>query len=333
MKYYDVSQWGDSSGQGSPGTREKDILVDPDTGKIYFLKFSLFKPGRDYKTEYWSEIIAYAIGKYLGFNILEYNLAEKNERFGCISENMVDTESEQLIEGYSILSSCNPAYDPNDKNMRHMYTFSFVCEALKKYGYSRFIPDFIEILIFDAIIGNSDRHQGNWGFIHKRDVSSNENSKSLKSVLKSLRKRKKEDVSKDRISPIYDSGCCLGREFSDEVLAQKLKEPESFDSFIRGSKAELRCDDTPKKKVTHFELLKYIMDSDQSYKTIIENKINEICGIFDDKQLKNIIENIEAEIPEKVKSRCKMSDERKQFIIKVITTRIKKLKELLENVP
>lgn len=333
MKYYDVSQWGDSSGQGSPGTREKDILVDPDTGKIFFLKFSLLKPGRDYKTEYWSEIIAYAIGKYLGFNILEYNLAEKNDRFGCISENMVDTESEQLIEGYSILSSCNPSYDPNDKHMRHMYTFSFVCSALNKYGYGRFIPDFIDILIFDAIIGNSDRHQGNWGFIHKRDISSNENSKSLKSVLKNFRKRKREDVSKDRMSPIYDSGCCLGREFSDEVIIQKLKEPDSFDSFIRGSKAELRCDDTHPKKVTHFELLRFIMDSDQSYKTHIESRINAICNIFKDKQLKSIIENIEAEIPEKVKSRCKMSDERKQFIIKVITTRISKLKELIEDVP
>ena len=246
---------------------------------------------------------------------------------------MVDTESEQLIEGYSILSSCNPSYDPNDKNMRHMYTFSFVCSALNKYGYSRFIPDFIDILIFDAIIGNSDRHQGNWGFIHKREITSNENPKSLKTVFKNLRKRKREDVSKDRISPIYDSGCCLGREFSDDVLIKKLKEPESFDSFIRGSKAELRCDDAPQKKVTHFELLRFIMNSDQTYKSHIENRIKAICDIFKDEQLKNIIENIEAEIPEKVKSRCKMSDERKQFIIKVITTRINKLKELIENVP
>ncbi len=333
MKYYDVSQWGDSSGQGSPGTREKDILVDPDSGKIYFLKFSLLKPGRDYKTEYWSEIIAYTIGKYLEFNILEYNLAEKNDRFGCISENMVDTESEQLIEGYSILSSCNPSYDPNDKNMRHMYTFSFVCKALNKYGYGRFIPNFIEILIFDSIIGNSDRHQGNWGFIHKRDVPSNENSKSLKSVLKNLIKKSREDVSKDRISPIYDSGCCLGREFSDEVIIKMLNEPESFDRFIRKSQAELRCDDNPRKKVTHFELLRFIMNSNETHKTYIENRINNICDIFEEKKLKNIIENIETEIPERVKSRCKMSDERKQFIIKVITTRINKLKELIENVP
>ena len=337
MKYFDVSQWGDSSGQGTLGTREKEILINPDTGKIYFLKYSMCKPGRDYATEYWSEIIAYEIGKYLGFNVLEYDLAEKNGRFGCISENMVDTESEQLTEGHSILTNYDASYNPEDKEMYHMYTFSFVRNALVKYGYGSFINEFINILIFDAIIGNRDRHQSNWGFVHKRNTSNQkeENERYLKKVLMHLkggRKQKEEDLSKDVMSPIYDSGCCLGRELSEEKIRLRLKEKASFDSFIRKSVAELRRDDQPTKKCTHYELLQFVMDLDPNYKTFINNRIKEICDIYDERKLKSIVENIETGIPEKVKMRCKMSDDRKQFIIKIINTRIYKLKELV-NVP
>lgn len=337
MKYFDVSQWGDSSGQSTTGTREKEILINPDSGKICFLKYSMCKKNKDYATEYWSEILAYEIGRYLGFNVLEYDLAEKDGRFGCISENMVDTESEQLIEGHSILTNYDASYNPEDKSMYHMYTFSFVKNALEKYGYGSFINEFINILIFDAITGNRDRHQSNWGFIHKRSTKNQDDEEglSIKKVIKKVVRRHKitEDVSKDVMSPIYDSGCCLGRELSDDNIKLRLKESASFDSFIRKSQAELRRDDQPTKKCTHFELLQFIMDSSESYRTFIEDKIKDICNLYSVGQLENIVNNIERNIPEKVKSRCKMSDERKQFIIKVIDTRINKLKELIKDVP
>lgn len=333
MKHFEVSRWIDSSGQGTMGTREKEILINPDTGKICFLKFSLLKPGRDYKTEYWSEIVASEVGRLLGFNLLEYGLAEKCGRYGCISEIMVDTEIEQLIEGYSILTNYDQSYDPNDKKMRHLYSFRFVCEALTAYGYGRFIFDFIDILIFDAIIGNSDRHQGNWGFIHKRNVEQKmwESQGKIMAVLKRLSPQKnvsKEDMSRDTMAPIYDSGCCLGREFSEEEILLKLNNQDRFDKYIRGSRAELRRDDMPQKKVSHFQLLLYIMSKNKEYSDYIKKRIGEVCSNYNNNEVKNVIYNIDSKLPEKVRARCKMSDERKEFIYKVIDTRIELLLEL-----
>lgn len=339
MKYYDVSHWGDCSGQSTTGTREKEILINPDTEKMCFLKYSMCKPGRDYATEYWSEIIAYEVGRYLGFNVLEYDLAEKNGRFGCISENMVDTDSEQLIEGHSILSNYDASYVPEDKNMYSKYTFSFVKNALTKYGYGAFINNFIDILIFDSIIGNRDRHQSNWGFIHKiaQVVERTEGGdKYIKKVIRKLKNSKQDnidDVSKDVMSPIYDSGCCLGRELTEEKIKIRLSDDNSFNGFIRKSQAELRRDDMPTKKVSHYELLQFVMNMDDSYKQFVEKRIKEICDRYEEKEISNIIENIESCVPGKSKLLCRMSSERKKFVIKVICCRIGKLKELVKNVP
>ncbi len=332
MKYIDVSDWGDSIGQGTTGTREKEILVNPQTNKDCFLKYSMSKPGRDYATEYWSEIIAYEIGKFFGFNVLEYDLAEKDGRFGCISENMVDTDQEQLIEGVSILSAYDSSYNPKDKNMYDRYTFPFVREALNNYGYGKFIFEFIDILIFDAVIGNSDRHQGNWGFIHKRESpEAEQRTKRLKKMFKSLggRSKVKEDKSGDKMAPIYDSGCCLGREFSEEQVSVRLKDSASFDSFIRKGIAELRRADKPEKKIPHTELLSYIMSLDQSYRVHITNRIKGIEERYSPEQIESIVLNIDKGLSKKTLKQCGLSETRKHFICKVIETRLDKLKELI----
>ena len=196
---------------------------------------------------------------------------------------------------------------------------------------------FIDILIFDAIIGNSDRHQGNWGFIHKRNVAEDmrEPQRKIKAVLKRLSPKiflRKEDTSHDTMSPIYDSGCCLGREFSEDEILLRLKNQDRFDKYIKGSRAELRRDDMPRKKVSHFQLLQYIMSVNKEYSDHIKERIDEVSSIYNNNDIKNVVYNIDSKLPEKVRMRCKMSDERKEFIYKVIDRRIKLLSELSVDV-
>lgn len=71
------------------GTRAKKYLQAPD-GKFYYFKRSQYKdptdtkPGKDFKYEFWSEVIASEVGSMLGFNLLKYNIAIDGMIMGCI---------------------------------------------------------------------------------------------------------------------------------------------------------------------------------------------------------------------------------------------------------
>ena len=67
---------------------------------------------------------------------------------------------------------------------------------------------FWDIFIVDAVIGNWDRHNGNWGFLYE------------------------VDTDRMKIAPVYDCGSCLFPQ-ADEVIMQKvLDEQEERDLRI-----------------------------------------------------------------------------------------------------
>lgn len=332
MDFYYVSDWLETSGLATKGTRDKVVLVKPGTEDTYFLKFPMFKPMRDYRPENWSEVIAYEVGTKLGFDVLRYDLAEYKGRVGCISKNMISTEDlESLIEGHQILSSYDPSYDPADQKTKHLYTFEFVCEAIKHFGFSKYINHFLRTLIFDAIIGNSDRHQSNWGIIQSINIEIVENNIGLTDR---IFKRSKQEGRRyifhflNRPTPIYDSGCCLGREFCDDVLQQKLNSPIQFESYIRKGFAELRLNEFPKKQ-THENLLHHLMlIQGGKWKTFIQQEIEKVIHKYNFNELREVVFNIDKSFPDRYRDEYGLSDVRKEFIIRVIDRRINNLKNI-----
>lgn len=320
MPFHHVSDWCEASAQSTKGTRDKLILANPDTGDLYFLKFPMVKPGRDYTPETWSEIIAYQIGTALGFNVLKYELAEHNGRIGCISKNMiVPDRNETLIEGHSILSSFAPDYDPSDKDNYKRYSFSFVRDALIAFQARDYINEFIRILLFDAIIGNSDRHQSNWGIIQTIEIRKS-------GWLKQIEKR----TTVNRPAPIYDSGCCLGREFSEEQIIQHLNKQSKFDKYIRNGLAELRIE-TGADRTSHDRLIQYIRHTNcGEWSLFIESEIKKVITLYDQKEIKEIITNIDCDLPDNIEEKYRMSLPRKEFVFKLIDTRVNNLKNLLQ---
>lgn len=332
MVFYDVSTWLKTSAPSTKGTRDKFVLIKPDTEDTYFLKFPMVREDRDYTPENWSEIIAYEVGTVLGFNVLKYDLAVYEGRVGCISKNMITpTNNESLVEGHSILSRYDSTYDPSNKDTYNRYTFEFVQNALKAYNAEFYVEEFIRTLIFDAIIGNSDRHQSNWGIIQSTiSIEVKPTKKRFKLPFGGVKKNNLQSTIKviKQAAPIYDSGCCLGREFCELQIQQHLDIKSKFDKYIRNGVSELRIGETEKKS-SHEKLLHFIKNTNNGeWDTFIESEIRKVLQIYSPKIIKELILNIDENLPDQYKERYGLTPARKEFIFRVIDTRINNLKNI-----
>lgn len=332
MEFYDVSNWFETSVPSTKGTREKLVLIKPGTEDYYFLKFPMVRVNRDYTPENWSEILAYEIGTALGFKVLRYALAAYKGRIGCISKNMTTTSNnESLVEGHSILSSYDSTYDPSNKNTYNRYTFEFVKNALKAYNATFYIKDFIRTIIFDAIIGNSDRHQSNWGII--QSITASEVRPARKSLNFPFGKSRKNTAGfalkiEYKSAPIYDSGCCLGREFGELQIQQHLDIQSKFDKYIRNGVSELRTGKTLRKP-SHEELIRHIKNANNGeFKAFVEDEIKRVLRTYNPEYINKLILNIDDNLPDQYREKYGLTFARKEFAIRVINTRINNLKNI-----
>lgn len=341
-KFYDITEWNEKPFFNTKGTRNKCVVSNPLDDSIYFFKTSMQKEGKDYKPEFWSEIISSEVGCLLGFNVLEYNIAKHKNEIGCISKSM-NTEEECLTEGVSILTGYDNTYEPESKDSYSVYTFHFIRSAIESFNLGEHIQDIIKTIIFDSIIGNSDRHQENWGFItpYKETVLTGEEANQIFSKLKDRFKQIKDFLTKNEMpkpnvhvkilkmegkyAPIYDSGCCLAREKKEESIIQMLKNKAMLDSFINRGKSEIRWG-VDGIKLNHFDLIRNIRDE---FREIVDSIINNVIYLYDENKIRNIIFNIDNDLPIELKQEYGLSEARKELICLLINERVKRLKNLL----
>jgi hypothetical protein len=344
--FFDITNWVEKPWFQTGGTRNKMIVENPDNRTDYYFKTSLKKAQKDYKYEFWSEIIASEVGISLGFNVLKYDIAFNGKELGCISQSMVTPGVNKLTEGISYLTGYDTTYQPkDDKSSKKQYTFHFILKALKSYNLDRFIENIIEIIVFDSIIGNSDRHQENWGVITEyndvikllEEFSKNKRksffehftyfflsllSKLYRTEFKQVLKEIELTNSSGNFAPIYDSGSSPGREKDEEKVKQILNDKVMMEAFIRRGESEIHWEG---EKLNHFELIKKI---NIEYSENVRKLINRVVERFNYVNIRKIIENIDINVPENARIN-KLSIERKEFILKVITLRFEKLKEII----
>ncbi|MGB5988951.1 MAG: hypothetical protein WBG43_04365 [Marinifilaceae bacterium] len=337
-KYIDASDWNEMTWYNTGGTRDKSILQNPTTGEVYYFKTSLIKPGKEYIHEFWSEIIASEIGRYLEFDLLIYDIAFHNNRIGCISKSMVKEGDNKLTEGISYLKGYGNEYNPESRESKKEYTFQRIKSTFRYFGLEESIYDIIKIIIFDSIIGNSDRHQENWGFILEYDsVISLKKNKLLRFMFRFFLLFKKENkknimdgilenpelFSKGKFAPIYDSGSCLGRELLDEKVSIMLKDNMQMKAYAYRGKSEIHWNGN---KLKYTELIENLLSE---YSEFVIDTIQKLALKFEESDVRSIVENIDLNLPID-KRQFKLPNERKKLIIKLISLRIEKLKEVIK---
>ena len=177
------------------GSEKKKTLIY--NGKKYLVKFP--DPIREknknisYINNAFSEYIGSNIFKMIGFETQNTILGKYNyngkEKIVCACEDFTSDDSE-LFEFEGLALSTNP-----DKKIdTELSDIIDVIEECKMINSSDTKLKFWKMFVVDALIGNTDRHNGNWGFLVNKKTK------------------------KVTFAPIYDCGSCLNPMIEDKEI-------------------------------------------------------------------------------------------------------------------
>ncbi len=177
----------------------------------------------------YSEYVGSNIFSLCGFNtqstILGLYYYHDKEKVVCACLDFTD-EIHELYEFENLALSINP-----DKKIGT--DFLDILEVLKNiYDDDKMLFKFLDMFIIDAFIGNTDRHNGNWGFMYNKKDGTME------------------------FAPIYDNGSCLNPIFEDSEI-EKLDNIE-FKNIAYNVYSCLKIDN---KKIHYFDFIKSMNNS------------------------------------------------------------------------
>ena len=185
----------------SGAEKKFEIIID---GHRYIVKFQKnSEVGLTYN--YVSEYLGSHIFQSIGIPVQETFLGTYNGKNVVVMKNFLEPEDALVAfngVGESSLERDKELYQYTYEDITAMLT-----ENMKSTNVTETIERFWDMFIVDALIGNFDRHGGNWGFI-KRD-------------------------NKYRIAPVYDNGSSLYPKLNtDEKIAEVLASQEEIDKRI-----------------------------------------------------------------------------------------------------
>jgi hypothetical protein len=193
----------------------------------------LFKESIErHPAQYWSEIVAYRVSQFLDVNVPPAFVATYKDNqtgrvvSGALIEWFYDTKNPSFLEykeAGDFLSLMRPGFDRKkgkDHNFQDNVWFLNALSKHDKFIMSKhWLAEYLSMFLFDIIIGNTDRHQDNWGvIIEKTDTKK----------------------GKVRLSPAYDNGTSLGYEILDDKIPQFITNAQQRLAYIYRGKHHIK---------------------------------------------------------------------------------------------
>lgn len=306
----DVSSWrrDEEFAEYPEGARDKTLLYCPSPPLYNFLREGhryLFKRSSSrYAEQFWVEIIAYAIGNKMDIPVPPAFVAydsEKNQSGALIEwflEPVTLLGDEIYIPGGDYCQQYIPSFDRKKGKQHNFETISVIFNALgipwKNY--------WAKTLLFDALIGNTDRHQDNWGII----MTPFQDAVIKKTI---------------RIAPVFDNGTSMGH----EILFQSFKKFEDnnyLEKYILRGCHHLKWSLNDIKPMRHIDMIKKYAEIHPETRRIMIESLRKIT--FED--FKDTIDNLIAfKIP------VRLTAERANFMLRLLQSRYQHLLHELEK--
>lgn len=135
----------------------------------------LFKESKDRTPwQFWMEVMAYRIGLLMGVAVPPAYVARAGRRedgmpkYGALIEWFFDEARDRYVTGSLLIAPMIPGFDFK-KGKQHNFQTNLQCFRRLRWFHDLKEVDLVRawapILAFDTVIGNTDRHQDNWGIV------------------------------------------------------------------------------------------------------------------------------------------------------------------------
>lgn len=317
----DIADWrrDEEFAQYPEGARDKTLLYCPRPAPYTFLKaghrylFKLSSPR--YPEQFWAEIIAYRLGIQMEIDVppafVGYD--SKQNQSGALIEWFLRPigllSTEDYIAGGDYCQQYIPNFDRKKGRQHNFETVSQIFEDLSK-KHPSFHEDWInywaKAFLFDALIGNTDRHQDNWGII----------AQTNQGVLTPLNPNKEEM----RISPVFDNGTSMGHEISPSKF-EYYDENDNLMKYVSKGWHHMKWSiDSP--QMSHVEMLQKVIDRYPETRQVMLNCLKKVTY----ETFKTILDDLVAfKIP------TRLGTERAAFMLKLLQFRHQHLLVELEK--
>lgn len=200
----DVASWREDEewARYPEGARPKSAYFPPDGALPSFInptrRYLFKRSAKRYPEQFWAEIAAYQIGCLLGVEVPPALPAINSARNQCgaLIEWFYEDQAALYVPGGNFMQQAIPDFDREHGWKHNFHTIRVIFRALHRDNLvaSDWVEDWIKMLLFDALCGNTDRHQDNWGLL----IEWGADGKLL-----------------GRLSPAFDNGTSLGNELSE----------------------------------------------------------------------------------------------------------------------
>lgn len=286
MRLIDVSNWAeDRSNSPYPeGARDKVAYISPEnlndkevlSNHRFLLKFSNDR----YPSQFWAEVVAAKVAELMGVpcpptflalhpesgrpgslvswfygESLEANDLPPTPKLNELvaSDSLptpkAPTESSLYVSGGSYMTRMIEGYDLKKGTQHNLRSLAVLLTHFRRTFGLDFWPHWAGVLAFDALIGNTDRHQDNWGVLWRTWESR---------------------YTVPRFSPAFDNGTSLMHEIHDAKI-KNFQDKAQLAAYIARGTHHLRFKIDDPKRAGHIELLKTLVETRPYLKVFVES--------------------------------------------------------------
>lgn len=302
MEYYsivDITNWQYEDINVS-GSKEKRWFRSPEKNQLVLFKLPISitsdssNEGGESTGEAWAEKICSEIGNFIEFpthnvdigfltideeSIEYYGLNREKVQvgdtvFGALCWSFLDESKDSLVEGADMIMEYDETYDREYlRGESEIYNFELLYKLFKD---NDILNCLFQMIIFDTLIGNTDRHQDNFGVIRN------------------------EENGKVSFAPFYDNSSSLGRELDERRVRLMLQDENMFNAYIYGNKSStlIRWETSWTKK--RLNILEFFDKVKSAYPLEIKKHLPNVAKLSDE-----ILNDIIYKVPSEVMSEQK----------------------------